>query len=116
MNVLGTRLAVTSLPDIIFELSSNDKTCPFPVSYIALECSDHKSMIFGRLYKHKGWPRHSHNNNNICIYMYKTVVVCPSVTGGQQKRFDLEQQEAVSLIIERQMLQLGYLCEHQSRH
>ena len=38
------------------------------------------------------------------IHVYKIVVVCPSVTGGQQKQFDLEKQEAVSLIIEQQKL------------
>ena len=45
------------------------------------------------------------------------IVVCLSVhlsvTGGQQKRFDHKKQEAVSLAIEQQRLQLGDLSERQ---
>ena len=50
----------------------------------------------------------------IIIAIIKILVVRPSVTGGQQKRFDLEKQETVSLAIEQQRLQLGDLCERQS--
>ena len=42
--------------------------------------------------------------------------VRPSVTGGQRKRFDPEKQEAVSLAIERQKLELGNPCDRQPWH
>ena len=35
------------------------------------------------------------------------IVVCPSVTEGQRKRFDLETQDTVSLAPDRKKLQLG---------
>ena len=41
---------------------------------------------------------------------------CLSVTGGQQKRFDLKTQEAVYLAIEHLKVELGDLCERQSWH
>ena len=48
---------------------------------------------------------------------YSCPSVCPSVrlsvTGGQQKQFGPEKQEAVSLATEQQKLELGNLCERQ---
>ena len=35
------------------------------------------------------------------VIMYKILVVCPSITEGQQKRFDPKTQEAISLAMER---------------
>ncbi len=42
--------------------------------------------------------------------------VRPSVTGDQRTRFDPEKQEAVSLAIERQKLELGIPCDRQPWH
>ena len=50
----------------------------------------------------------------ISHHIYKIIVVRPSVTGGQRKRFDFETQEAVYLAIERWKLELGDLCERHS--
>ena len=44
----------------------------------------------------------------------KIIFVCPSVTGGHRKRFDLEASVAVYLAMERTKLELGDLCERQS--
>ena len=57
----------------------------------------------------------------ILIYHYTKVIVvrlcvCPSVTGGHRKRFDPEKQEAVSLAIEQQKLELGNLCDRHPWH
>ena len=52
----------------------------------------------------------------ILHHYIKILVVHPSVTGGQRKRFDVEQQETVSLAIEQQRLQLGDLCEWQQEY
>ena len=53
----------------------------------------------------------------MCYYYTKIIFVrqsvSPSVTGGQQKRFDPEIQEAVSLAIKCKKLELGDLCEQQ---
>ena len=52
--------------------------------------------------------------------VFKLVVdVCPCVSngpGGQRKRLNLETQHAVSVAVERQRLETGSLCEHQSRY
>ena len=45
------------------------------------------------------------------VHMHLSV----SVTGNQWKKFDLETQGVVSLV-EQKKLELGNLCEHQSRH
>ena len=55
------------------------------------------------------------------MYHYTKIIVvhlsvCPSVTEGQLKRFDLETPEAVSQAMERRKLELGDLCEWQSWH
>ena len=56
----------------------------------------------------------------IILHYTKIIVVrlcvCPSVTGGHRKRFDPEKQEAVSLAIEQQKLELGNLCDHHPWH
>ena len=59
--------------------------------------------------------------SNSTLFAWNTVVVrlCvrpsvrPSVTEGQRKRFDPEKQEAVSLAIERQELELSNPCDRQ---
>ena len=66
---------------------------------------------------HTLYSNNSHYSMKECaIIIIKIIVVCPSVNnGGQRKQFDLEKQEAASLIIEQQKLYLGYLsCECQS--
>ena len=54
-----------------------------------------------------------------CHYI-KFIVVCACmrvcVMGGQRKQFDPEAEDAVSLAIDQQRLQLGDLCERQSWH
>ena len=50
-----------------------------------------------------------------CISNFSCVSVRPSVTGGQRKRFDLETQDAVSLAVELQKVEMGSLYERQSR-
>ena len=52
---------------------------------------------------------------NAFSYAY-ILSICPSVMGGQRKRFDLETKEAVSLATERWKLELSDLCERQSWH
>ena len=42
--------------------------------------------------------------------------VCLLATEGQQKRFDLEVQGAVSLVVEGKKIEIGTLCERQSWH
>ena len=51
-----------------------------------------------------------------CNHYTKVMVVCPSVTGGQQKRFDLRKQEVVPLAVESLKLELGDLRECQPWH
>ena len=62
-------------------------------------------------------------NTRTCISLYENyscpsvcLSVCPSVTGGHRKRFDPEKQEAVSLAIEQQKLELGNLCDRHPWH
>ena len=51
-----------------------------------------------------------------CTPSIKILIVRVCVMGGQQKRFDLETQGAVSLAIERKKLDIGMYCERLSRH
>ena len=44
------------------------------------------------------------------------IVVCPSVTGDQQKQFDLETQGVVSLATECQKFEMGSLCDRKLWH
>ena len=52
----------------------------------------------------------------LCIRPSVCPSVRPSVMEGQWKRFDPEKQEAVSLAIERQKLELGNHCDRQPWH
>ena len=59
------------------------------------------------------------NRNEFC-YVWRAIcarvraLLWRQFTEGQRKRFDLEAEDAVSLAIEQQRLQLGDLCEWQS--
>ena len=50
------------------------------------------------------------------MHVVRLCVASPSDTEGQQKRFDPEKQEAVSLTIEQQKLELGNPCDRQPWH
>ena len=47
---------------------------------------------------------------------YNIMSVFLSVMGGQQKRFDVKIQDAVSLATDSYRLELGNFCAHQSLH
>ena len=59
---------------------------------------------------------HYHYTKIIVVRLCVCLSVCPSVTGGQRKQFDPEKQEAISLAIEQQKLELGNLCDRHPWH